>query len=607
MLRLLLAGILVASAFAGAASAQPAPEPLFVALDAATSSAASASAPSRSAAAIDRQIVGMRLDRLFLANSDRVLLDVGSHTLTARFERLDPDVLGHRSWVGTIEGVEYSHVSFTERAGVVSGVIDAGPDSYELRTIVPGVYSIERLDRSQFKGEAEPLVDAAQAAIADPMANVVPDDGSTIDVLILYTPNARTRLGGASQIQATVAQIVSDSNTAFTRSGVATRFRLAASAELTHTEASSMSSDLSTVTNSSVARGLRDQHRADLVQLLVDSPDTGLCGIAWLFSSLSNTNFNAYSVADVACVSQYTPTHEMGHNMGSHHAPEDNASGALFSYSYGYKDQSRGFRTLMAYACSGSPSCPRVLNWSNPGVSHNSGATGSSTQNNALSINNAANAVSNFRQATTAPPPPPPPPPTMTPPGVPTGLLATVNGTSVTLSWNPVTADEAEGGSSPSAATSYTVQVGNVSGVYALFLGTVSTTSVTGTAPAGTYYWRVTATNSAGAGPPSAQAQFTIGPATCVAPGAPQNFNFTLAGRTVSLIWTAPSSGTLPITYVVEAGSLPALANLYNAQTGSSATVVTAAAPPGTYYVRIRAQNACGISAPSNERTIVVP
>ncbi len=424
-------------------------------------------------------------------------------------------------------------------------------------------------------------------------------------MLLLYTPNARTRVGGLSQIQAIVAQVITNSNTAFGRSGVATRFRLAASTELAITESSSMSSDLNAVTNSTVARGLRDQFRADLVQLLVNSSDLSSCGIAWLLNSLNNTSFNAYSVADVSCVSQYTPTHEMGHSMGSHHAPEDSASGALFSYAYGYKDPARGFRTVMAYTCSGGVSCPRVLNFSNPVVSHNGGLTGSTTQNNALSINNAAAVVSNFRQASTTPPPSPPP--VLTPPGAATGLLAAVNGTSVTLSWNAVTADGANGSWSPSAATSYTLQLGTARGVYGLFQGVVTATAVSGTVPPGTYFWRVIAANSAGAGPPSAEAQFTVGSTACVAPSAPQNFNFTLAGRAVTLTWIAPAVGTLPITYVIEAGSQPGLANLYNAPTGSSATVVAVQAPPGVYHVRVRATNACGLSAVSNERMIAVP
>ena len=61
--------------------------------------------------------------------------------------------------MGTIEGVDHSHVSFTERAGVVAGVISAGPETYEIRTAASGVYTLERLDESRFGAEQEPLVD----------------------------------------------------------------------------------------------------------------------------------------------------------------------------------------------------------------------------------------------------------------------------------------------------------------------------------------------------------------------------------------------------------------------------------------------------------------
>ena len=47
-----------------------------------------------------------------------------------------------------------------------------------------------------------------------------------------------------------------------------------------------------------------------------------------------------------------------------------------------------------------------MLHWSNPGVSYQTLVTGTSTQNNALSINGVANVVANFRQATFCPWPP---------------------------------------------------------------------------------------------------------------------------------------------------------------------------------------------------------
>ena len=83
--------------------------------------------------------------------------------------------------------------------------------------------------------------------------------------------------------------------------------------------------------------------------------------------------------------------------MGSSHAPEDGGSG-LYPYSFGYKHPSNLFRTVMAYDCPGG--CPRVLHFSNPNVNYSGAPTGTVAQhNNALSINNAANTVANFRQA----------------------------------------------------------------------------------------------------------------------------------------------------------------------------------------------------------------
>jgi predicted phage tail protein len=287
----------------------------------------------------------------------------------------------------------------------------------------------------------------------------------------------------------------------------------------------------------------------------------------------------------------------MGHNMGSQHDPLNAGFQGAFEYSYGYQDLSSPspFRTVMAYNC-GSVSCPRILNFSNPQIANpaNGRVTGTPMQNNALSINTTAPVVANFRQSTTV----------VTVPGPPTGLAAQVSGLNVTLSWNAVAADLVWGAS---AATGYTVQVGSRSGSYDLLsLPVGHTTAISGSAPAGTYYWRVFGTNSAGNGAPSAEAQFTLG--GCAPPGAPQNFTHAVgASRVVTLSWATPVTGAAPFSYIVDVGSAPGLTNMLSAPVGGS-TSLAVAAPPGTYYVRVRAANACAATSPaSNERMIVVP
>ena len=82
----------------------------------------------------------------------------------------------------------------------------------------------------------------------------------------------------------------------------------------------------------------------------------------------------------------------------------------------------------------------------------------------------------------------------------------------------------------------------------------------------------------------------------------PVNLTFTVSGRVVTLQWSA-SPGA--VDYVVEAGSVAGGSDLYRAGVGAALSV-SVTAPPGRYYVRVRARAANGESAPSNEILVVV-
>jgi hypothetical protein len=170
-----------------------------------------------------------------------------------------------------------------------------------------------------------------------------------------------------------------------------------------------------------------------------------------------------------------------------------------------------------------------------------------------------------------------------TPPGE---FTASWNGTIVTLSWTP----------SPGAA-SYVIEAGSAPG--ASNVGSVSVgaaTSYSTDVQPGTYYVRVRAANLAGLSGPSNE----IVVHGRGAPEPPTNLTEAGASGTVHIRWVAPSRGPTPTGYVIEAGSAPGLADLASIQVGAI-TSFSASAPPGTYYVRVRALNARGRSHSSNE------
>jgi hypothetical protein len=86
------------------------------------------------------------------------------------------------------------------------------------------------------------------------------------------------------------------------------------------------------------------------------------------------------------------------------------------------------------------------------------------------------------------------------------------------------------------------------------------------------------------------------------------NNNPTLTtGPTVTLSWTAPAAG-VATSYAIEASSSAGgPANLANFPTGNALTTYVAqGVPPGIYFVRVRALDASGPSAPSNEVQVIV-
>jgi predicted phage tail protein len=184
-------------------------------------------------------------------------------------------------------------------------------------------------------------------------------------------------------------------------------------------------------------------------------------------------------------------------------------------------------------------------------------------------------------------------------PGAPSDAAATVSGSSVMLLWSSPVAGP--------APTGYLVEAGSFSGaanIAQVLTGTRGTTFKAGGVPPGTYFVRLRALNGSEVGPPSDELVLRVGLACSAPPPAPASALGAVTGTTVSLSWGASIGAT---TYVIEAGSAPGASNLVNFDTRSTSLgLVASGVGAGTYFVRVRAANACGTSGPSNETIVTV-
>lgn len=190
----------------------------------------------------------------------------------------------------------------------------------------------------------------------------------------------------------------------------------------------------------------------------------------------------------------------------------------------------------------------------------------------------------------------------------PISLKGSVSGSTVSLTWTKP---------SSGTPTSYQVQAGSSSGssnLANLNTGNPNTSFTANGVSNATLFIRVLARDASGLGPPSNEIKLVVGSGGggggggCTsAPNSPSNLTVSVNGSTASMKWNAPSAGCAPTSYVMQAGSSPGQSNIANTNTGNTNTALTAGGVgAGTYYVRIRASNANGISGPSNEVKAIV-
>jgi hypothetical protein len=362
----------------------PLPEELLLPVEGAV-----ATVPLADETVVREHVGALRIDLLEATAETRGRLSIAlfdGRRIESRFLRRTEGWGAGWVWHGSVEGEAEGSVQLSVFEDAVIGSIRTTDELFKLRFAGNGLHALGQVEESRFRpcanGPEGPVAGAAAGGpgqgatppVAGPhiggqqAAAAAPNNPPTIDVLVVYTPQARAGQGGTNAMLALINLAVSETNTAYAQSQVGQDLRLVATAEMVgYTETSSFSTELSRLQVDGdgymdEAHTLREQHGADAVALILNG--TQYCGIGYLMGTPS-ADFDEWAftaTARTCATGYYSFGHELGHNFGSTH-DHGNGSGASYPYSYGYRTTNGAYRTIMAYAPG-----TRIQRFSNPNI-----------------------------------------------------------------------------------------------------------------------------------------------------------------------------------------------------------------------------------------------
>ena len=217
---------------------------------------------------------------------------------------------------------------------------------------------------------APPRTDRASTPLSQQFAPGGRDDGSLVDVLVVYTPAAQEKSGGPRQLEAQIDLWAVEANQAYAESGVIQRLSVVHIAQVNYREEHSRDCDEMLERLRAPHDGhmdnvhrLRDRYAADFVVLVADLRIDA--NSWWPAAAILNTSLDERLAFSVTGYDYGTRVflHELGHGMGLDHDRHDIGGAALqklpVPYAVGYAnmltdpDASTCWRTIMG----GSNTC----------------------------------------------------------------------------------------------------------------------------------------------------------------------------------------------------------------------------------------------------------
>jgi hypothetical protein len=322
------------------------------------------------------------------------------------------DIILNDSGSMTLRGKETGNgiakMILTLRGNIMFGSFSRGNKSYVINFLAEDFHKIQETAHSAFPKCKLPETDnrANMAKIAsDNLSRTNADDGSNIDVMVVYNAAARSAVGGTAAMETKIDQALAETNTGYGDSQINFTMTCVHKAEVVYSETSfNWSTCLSRLRGKTdgymdEVHTLRDTYKADCVLMVVNNGS--YCGLA---STIMASESEAFALAYHSCITgYYSFAHEIGHLQGARHDRcVDSTENSPDPYNHGHTE-STSWRTIMAYGTCCS-NCTRVNHWSNPNINHSGAATGTPGgagvgENNAQTLMNYRVTCANWRDS----------------------------------------------------------------------------------------------------------------------------------------------------------------------------------------------------------------
>ena len=405
----LLAALISVSAAAGP---QPPAAPLFRAVDAGCVSRFPSPTP-----VLRERLVTLDAAPILLAERIRLNLFADVDVVAVR-QRIERRSAGEFTWFGSVAGELPGSVILTvEGDRLVGSVLLPGSAGYRVLPDADGREVIRQIENNRPGGcavtspagrDLEALVSTAapdSRGVPDAPA-FVGDDGSVVDVMVMYTPQALAASPGiALEIQAEI----NAANQAYLNTGIPMSLRLVYTGVTSTGDSGNSTTDLTRMWDpadgfNDEIHPLRNSKCADLVVLVTETGTA--CGVAFVMANVT-PGFEAFgfSVVRHTCFGGgIVLAHELGHNMAARHDwYVDPTDFGPYTYNHGYVCPCNTWHDIMAYgnACGG---CGAVPYFSNPDITYGGvpmGVPEGSFQAADIrkTFNNTRLTVSNFRKS----------------------------------------------------------------------------------------------------------------------------------------------------------------------------------------------------------------